>query len=328
MKKKILRVSVSIFAGFAILLLFTGIYLRYYLPNIRVRELKVEITRERIERGKYLANHVLACVDCHSKRDWSKYAGPIVPGTEGMGGEVFDQSMGFPGRYIAANITPYSLASWSDGEIYRAITSGVGKRNNTIFPVMPFHAYGTLDDEDIYCVIAYLRSIPSIKNDVPSSRSDFPVNFLINTMAEEGHPSKRPSPQDSLAYGRYIATAAACLDCHTPIDGKGNIILEKAYTGGREFPTEGGGTSVSINLTPDIKTGIGEWEKEMFIMKFKKYDLTRYKPPDVGKGDFNTPMPWTMYAGMDSTDLIAIYCYLKSLPAVRNKVAKSKPVSI
>jgi len=95
-----------------------------------------------------------------------------------MGGEVFDQKMGLPGKYITTNITPYYLADWSDGEIYRVITSGVGKRNNTIFPVMPYAAYGTLDNEDIFCVIAYLRSMPSIKNNIPPSKSDFPVNFL------------------------------------------------------------------------------------------------------------------------------------------------------
>ena len=183
-KKKILKIIIGVFAVIAILVICVGMYLKYFLPNIKIKDLKVAVTNERIEKGKYLANHVLVCVDCHSIRDWSRYSGPIVHGTEGMGGEIFDQKIGLPGKYISANITPYYLASWSDGEIYRAITSVVGKRNNTIFPVMPFEAYGTLDDEDISCVIAYIRSIPLIKNDIPVSESDFPVNFLINTMAK------------------------------------------------------------------------------------------------------------------------------------------------
>jgi hypothetical protein len=302
-RKKILKITIGFLTVLVILVICGGIYLKCFLPNIKVKDLKVEVTKERIERGKYLANHVLVCVDCHSKRDWSKYSGPIVPGTEGMGGEVFDQKMGLPGKYIASNITPYFLASWSDGEIYRAITSGVGERNNTIFPVMPVGAYGTLDDEDIYCVIAYLRSIPPIKNDIPASKSDFPVNFLIN--------------------GKYITTAAACLDCHTPVD-KGNLIMEKAYTGGREFPMEGGETIVSTNITFDKKTGIGEWDKDKFIYAFKSYGLTTYVPANVEKGDLNTLMPWTMYAKMDTADLASIYYYLKSLPPIENNVVKSK----
>jgi hypothetical protein len=188
---------------------------------------------------------------------------------------------------------------------------------------MPVAAYGTLDDEDIYCVIAYLRSIPPIKNDNPVSKSDFPVNFLINTMAKEGHPSKRPLPQDSLNYGKYITTAAACLDCHTPVD-KGNLIMAKAYAGGREFPLEGVGTIVSTNITFDKKTGIGGWDKDKFIYAFKSYGLTTYLPVKVEKGDFNTLMPWTMYAKMDTADLASIYYYLKSLPPIENYVLKSK----
>jgi len=327
-KKKVLKIIIGFFVVLVILVICGGLYLKYFLPNIKVKDLKVEVTKERIDRGKYLANHVLVCVDCHSKRDWSKYSGPIIPGTEGMGGEVFDQKMGFPGKYIAANITPYSLANWSDGEIYRAITSGVGEKNNTIFPVMPFEAYGTLDDEDIYCVIAYLRSIPAIKNDIPASASDFPVNFLINTMAKEGLPTKRPPLQDSLKYGKYITTASGCIECHTPVTDKGDLIMEKAYAGGREFPMEGDGTSVSMNITFDKKTGIGEWDRYMFIKIFKKYDLTTRVPSKVEKGDFNSPMPWIMYAKMDTTDLIAIYYYLKSLLQIKNKVAKSKPLSM
>jgi hypothetical protein len=288
--------------------------------------LKVEVTKERIERGEYLANHVMVCVDCHSKRDWSKYSGPIVPGTEGMGGEVFDQKMGLPGKYVSTNITPYSMTNWSDGEIFRAITSGVGKKNNTIFPIMPVAAYGTLDVEDIYSVIAYLRSLPAIKNDIPASVSDFPVNFLINTMAKEGRPSKRPAQQDSLQYGKYITTAAGCLDCHTPVD-KGNLIMEKAYAGGRVFPLEGVGNIVSSNITFDKKTGIGEWDKDKFIFVFKSYDLSTYVPTKVEKGDLNTLMPWTMYAKMESSDLAAIYNYLKSIPPIENNVVKSKSLS-
>lgn len=150
-----MKILIGIFSATAILIIAGGIYLKCFLPNIKVKDLDVKVTPERVERGKYLADHVLVCVDCHSKRDWTKYSGPIEPGTEGMGGEVFDQNMGLPGKYIATNITPYTLANWSDGEIYRAITLGVGKNNNTIFPIMPYGAFGTLDDKDIYCVLAF-----------------------------------------------------------------------------------------------------------------------------------------------------------------------------
>jgi len=63
-------------------------------------------------------------------------------------------------------------------------------------------------------------------------------------------------------------------------------------------------------------------------MMFKKYDLATRAPKKVEKGDFNSPMPWIMYANMDTADLAAIYYYLRSLAPIKNKVAKSKPLSM
>jgi hypothetical protein len=78
----------------ALLIICGGMYQKYFLPNIKVKDIKVELTKERIERGKYLANNVLVCVDCLSKIDWTKYSGPIVTVTEGISAEIFDQKMG------------------------------------------------------------------------------------------------------------------------------------------------------------------------------------------------------------------------------------------
>src|SRR5262245_32157219 len=66
---------------------------------------------QKIARGSYLFNNVARCVDCHSTRDWSKYAAPVVPGTEGRGGEAFTHAlMGVPGDFYARNITPTALS--------------------------------------------------------------------------------------------------------------------------------------------------------------------------------------------------------------------------
>jgi len=306
---RLVLVLVFIIAG-------TGIYVHYFLPDIPVKDLSVEASPARIARGAYLANHVLVCIDCHSRRDWSRYSGPILPGTEGMGGELFDEKLGLPGRYIATNITPYTLADWSDGEIYRAITAGVGKRNNPLFPIMPCAAYGSLDDEDVFSVIAYLRTLAPIENDVPASRSDFPVNFILRVMAKEGRPGTRPPSEDTLAYGQYITTAAACIDCHTPVNAKGAPLPGMAFAGGRKFPMPTGEPSVSTNITFDPETGLGEWDVDKFIHSFRSYDPALYIPKTMEEGDVNTVMPWTMHAGMDTTDLAAIYHYLKSLPPI------------
>ena len=80
-----------------IVIIFAGIgYIVWFQPRIPVQDIKVNVTADRVARGNYLAHHVLVCIDCHSTRDWSKFSGPVISGTEGKGGEKFDQSMGFP----------------------------------------------------------------------------------------------------------------------------------------------------------------------------------------------------------------------------------------
>ena len=76
------------------------------------------------------------------------------------------------------NITPSGIGRYTDGELYRVITTGVTKEGRAMFPLMPYPYYGKMDPEDIYSIISYIRSIPDIKNDVTDSQADFPMNFV------------------------------------------------------------------------------------------------------------------------------------------------------
>ena len=214
------------------------IYAIYFKPNLPLKEVKVESTPERIERGRYLANHVTVCIDCHSTRDWSKFSGLIVPGTEGKGGEVFDQKLGFPGKFIAPNITPYNLKDWTDAEIYRAIVGGVDRKGKPLFPIMPYPYYGTLDTEDIYSIIAYIRSLPSIPNNTEVSKADFPMSVILHFIPHYGVPTTRPEKAVTAEYGKYLVTAASCIECHTQVKN-GQIIPDLAFGGGRQFQLPG-----------------------------------------------------------------------------------------
>lgn len=298
------------------------IYVTQFLPNIPVQaDLKIEVTPERVERGRYLAHHVAVCVDCHSTRDWAAFSGPVKPGTLGVGGEKFDQKMNFPGSFVAPNITPHALASWSDGELYRAITSGVSKDGHPLFPIMPYPAYAKMDTEDIYSIIAYLRSLPARLNQTEPSKADPPVNIIMRLMPQPAQPAGIPAKNDTVAYGGYLANAAGCTECHTQSE-KGKRIGEP-YAGGFTFALPGG-TLRSPNITPHPTTGIGAWNRDMFVQRFKAYVAAGYQPPlvDPAKGEMQTVMPWTMYAGMKEEDLGAIYDYLASLPPVENVVER------
>ncbi|HRH37735.1 MAG TPA: cytochrome C, partial [Flavobacteriales bacterium] len=157
--KKILKVLGVLLIIIVMVGLVGYLYISNALPDVPLQaDLKVDATPERIERGRYLANSVCVCMDCHSNRDWNRYAAPLKPGTFAGGGERFDRTMQFPGEFYSKNITPFALKDWSDAELYRAITSGVSKDGHPFFPVMPYPNYNKLATEDVHSLIAYLRS--------------------------------------------------------------------------------------------------------------------------------------------------------------------------
>lgn len=320
LKKIALYLIVVIILGIVVLLS----YVKFALPNVgSAPSMKVEITPDKIERGKYLAYNVALCMDCHSTRQWEYYSGPMKDGSDGKGGEIFDQSLGFPGKYIAPNITPYHLKDWTDGEIFRAITSGVSKDGRALFSVMPYHLYGQIDQADIESIIAFIRSLPPIESAYDAPVSDFPMNFIINTFPSKPTFQKIPLPSDVHNYGKYMITAAGCMECHTKQEN-GKIVGER-YAGGFEFKLPDGSVIRSSNITPDKETGIGTWDLERFVSRFKMYDDSTLRVMTVDVGSPQTLMPWTMYAGMKVEDLTAIFTYLQSLKPIKNEVIKFTP---
>jgi mono/diheme cytochrome c family protein len=317
-----------IFYPILILVLLMGsayVYLRYILPAAGdAPEIKVELTPVRIERGKYLANHVCVCIDCHSKRDWTLFSGPPFEGTEGRGGIKFDHKLGFPGTYYAKNITPAALKDWTDGEIYRAITAGVDKKGKAISPIMPYSHYAQMDPEDVLAIIAYLRTLKPLSSTVPVSVPDFPVNLILNLLPQKANPVKAPDPKDRLAYGKYLATIGACADCHSQYD-RYKMVAGTEYGGGREFPFPGLGIIRATNISPDKETGIGTWDKEQFVSLFKIRSDSSVLNNMLSVGQFNSIMPWYMYGKMTKEDLESIFLYLQSIKPIRNEVVKFTP---
>jgi len=309
---KIVKYLVIILGGTFLLLILAATYVRFSKPDIGpAPALNIERTAARIERGKYLANHVAVCMDCHSKRDWSSFSGPVIPGTLGGGGEKFGKEAGFPGTIYSTNLTPYQLSSWTDGEIYRAVTGGVGQDGRALFPVMGYHRFGQMDKEDIYSIIAYVRTLPAVENEVPLAELDFPVNLLNRLSPVLAAHQSLPSPTDTIKYGAYLVNAAGCVDCHSKQE-KGQIVPGTEFSGGMEFK-QPNGIVRAPNITMDPGTGIGSWTEELFVNRFKIYADSSYTLHKLTQDELNSPMPWKMYAGMSSGDVKAIYRYLKNL---------------
>lgn len=278
----------------------------------------IESTTELLERGEYLSNHVTVCIDCHSTRDWNYYSGPIIPGTEGKGGEYFGKELGVPGAVYSDNITQAALGDWTDGEIIRATVSGVGKDGKALAPLMPYAIYRYLTKEDLYSIIVYIRTLKSIENEVPASKLSFPVNMFLKNMPNPAEYTENLNKEDELEYGKYVTTIAGCGDCHTPMK-KGKKIQGMHLAGGAEFPLPNGLIVRSTNLTPDIETGMMLSKKD-FIKEFKQYEDPSFLNTSIKSDDYNTYMPWRMYSGMTEKDLGAIYTYLKSIQPIYNDV--------
>ncbi len=324
--KKLLKVSGIIVSVIIIGLIVALIYFNSTYPKVSPPpNIKIISTPEKIARGEYLANHVTICMDCHSTRDWMRFAGPIVSGTEGKGGEKFDESLGLPGTIYAKNITPAALGNWSDGELLRAITMGISKKDEAMFPMMPYMNFNHLSKYDLESIISYLKTLKPIKNEVPDSKINFPVNLIIKTLPLQTYKASKPVDKNNpIEYGKYLTTIASCADCHTPVD-KGAPIKGMEFAGGHEWPLPSG-ILRTANITPDMETGIGPWTKEMFISRFKSFasDSAKHIPANAYK-EFNTVMPWTLFAGMTEEDLGDIYEYLRTVKPIKSKVVKFTP---
>jgi len=311
-----------VFIVLGIILLGTGwFFFRFtvLLPrDIPVPQVTLPTSPEEIERGRYLATHVAVCMDCHSTRNWSFFAGPIMPGSLGKGGEVFDEDTGLPGVVVAKNITPYAIGNWSDGELYRAITGGLQKDGDAMFPLMPYDGYRTMDERDLLAIIAYLRTLEPIANDVPDHRLNFPLNMIVNSIPLAAEP-RTVDRGDPIEYGEYLSGLAGCTWCHTPINATQQSIPELSLSGSHEFYM-GSYVVRAANISPDMETGIGNWTLEEFIARFREYRGEAGRTIPVGPDDFNSLMPWTMYADMTDEDLGAIYAFLMQSEPHRNEV--------
>lgn len=324
---KLLKLLAKIIGGIVLIAVIgSGALLGYFLvvlpQDVPVPDVTVERTPERVARGEYLANAVFSCMYCHSERDWSLFAAPIKPGTLGQGGEVFDQSMGLSGKVISPNLTPHNLGRWSDGEIYRAITSGLHKDGYAYFPLMPWDAYIWMQTEDVYAIIAYLRSLPPISKDWPERQPSLLMRIIANMRVRPAEPFE-VNYADPVSRGEYLTVVAGCRFCHTmraPRDWRrmNQENLAGHWGGGAVIPGHGKPLPAA-NISPDKATGIGNWTVGQFIARFKAYDGARIP---LGPDGAQTEHAWTDYAKMTESDLADIYAYLMTQTPKHNQVSR------
>ncbi len=247
-----------------------------------VADVTVAMTPEQVARGERIAQ---VCTGCHTADGQLPLEGQNFLGGEGGAPPV--------GTLYAPNLTPAHFASWSDGEIIRAIREGVHKSGRSLI-VMPSRIYRNMSDEDVQALVAYLRSQPAVEPNTPANRLNL-IGVAFTFMAPLAsvqpaitQPVIAPPPGPTAEYGQYLISFAGCVDCHG----------EKLEGG-----VAGGGPPPGPNLTKIVPT----WTEEQFMTLFRT-------GVDPSGETVSEDMPWQEFDKFASDDdLRAMFAYLHGL---------------
>lgn len=247
--------------------------------------------------GQYLVTVTGGC-GCHFNADLGGLAG----------GRKFEGPFGM---VYAKNLTPdeeTGIAGDGDKLLVDILRTGIedlgdGSPVEVFHPIMPYKTFSILSDQDAYDIVAYLRTLPAIKNAVADRelKEDPPA----------WTPASAPlaaAPTEPVARGEYLVTLANCSGCHTPKKEDGSPNADKYLAGA---PV---GEEVSANITPDEATGIGAWTAE----DLAKYILTGTEPDGKQAEGAMAQQIERRFSKLTEGDAAAIAAYLKSIPAVNN----------
>ncbi len=254
-----------------------------------------------LARGDYLVNVVMACGNCHTPQ------GPAGPDMSRQlaGGLPFIEPAF---EVYASNITQdeaTGIGAWSDDDIKRALQEGVRPDGTKLAPVMPFNFYKVLSSRDLDAVVAYLRTVPAVANDVPNP--NYKIHIEAHPMpGAEAALEEADRAGDKVLEGFYLATIAHCMECHVGrVNGVPDVVSGMG-AGGMKFPGPWG-ESVSANISSHPEEGIGAWTDE---------EVARAITAGVSRdgSQLLPPMGYWAYANMREEDLSAIIAWLRTLP--------------
>jgi mono/diheme cytochrome c family protein len=243
-----------------------------------------------IARGDHLVHSVAICVACHG---------------DNLAGKVMINQPGFAVIY-ALNLTPGeggAGAEFKDPDFVRAIRHGVDPDGRAL-AIMPSQNFYYMSDADLAAVIAYLRTLPPVNNELPDPQFGFIAKMLVGSgmfkfSAEQIDHASRPAIPEmgiTTAYGDYLARIGNCRDCHNE--------------------NMAGGTDPNAPLGANLTPGgdLGKWDEATFIDVIRSGKLPTGRP-------LSKEMPWFYYRGMTDDELKALWLYLGTLPSLPSNPA-------
>jgi mono/diheme cytochrome c family protein len=255
--------------------------------DVPVETISIPTDQASIARGEHIAT-IRMCRHCHLDNLGGQAAGaPVlltlaVPNlTSGAGG-------------VGATNT--------DEDWVRAIRHGVGQDGRGLV-LMPSSVWYYLSDEDLGALIAYLKNLPPVANELPETDLG-PLGRVMLTLGQlppeivpnvtvidhDGPRPIAPEPGITVEYGEYLAYT--CALCHGS-NFNGQMISE----GGPEY--------LATNLTMGGEMRF--WSEEDFMRTLQ----TGVTP---GGHQLKDVMPWKYFGQMTDEELKAVWMYLQSLP--------------
>jgi mono/diheme cytochrome c family protein len=213
------------------------------------------------ERGDYLVNTIMACGNCHSPRDAN---GKTIAEKAFSGGLTFTTP-----AFVATapNITPdveTGIGSWSDAEIKRALIEGMRPITAAfagvpLAAIMPANFYKALLPDDLDAIVAYLRTIKPVRNEVTAPVYKAPVHRDPYPDAEAGF--SKTMFADPVGRGAYLVTIGHCMECHSAWSRGVSDFKTGLGRGGRVFPRAAGGSAGQHRRQYHLGSvaGIGAW---------------------------------------------------------------------
>ena len=146
-----------------------------------------------VARGRYLVT-IAGCSDCHTpgallgRPDMKRY----------LGGSDVGFAIPGAGVFVGQNLTPdkeTGLGKWTDAQVITAIRTGKTPEGRELSPVMPYPALSHLADADAQAIVAFLKSLPPVTNQVKNFGPNEKVTVSVSAVLPPDVFNALPAPK-------------------------------------------------------------------------------------------------------------------------------------
>ncbi len=265
-----------------LIVLLTSSKMNQDFSDVQVVAINIPTDQVSIDHGEHIFQSFGLCAECHG---------------DNAGGDIFNDDPVF-GRLVASNLTSGKGGvggTFEDIDYLRAIRHGVGLDRKPLI-IMPSQHFAKFSDRDVSSLIAYIRSVPPVDNELPTTKMALLGRVFAMMLSDELLPATgidhtagrdEPAPGVTQEYGKYMAEV--CSACHF-----------SDFAGGPSPGAEPGAPEAA-NITILTQS---EWTGENFAI-FLRTGLTHY-----GKQVDNEHMPWERFANLTDDELQLSGCSL------------------